>query len=245
MEIRYLDLTALIVAIVSVLMVGCAIDSGTDLVIIEEPQKSSAESVPIEAPSEIVVEEPETSIESEPQSEPEEVIEAPLKKKVSVIDLLAKKPIEKTEWLTGVVVEVISSRPGYTVGKIREDDVFRKYKFTTDQLLQRWMEVNFKINQYDEVLEIITLDANNDGIPDIQVREYGTSLKGWEDGFRIMEGTVANIRHDRNGKTYGIIKVRDGSFKTYGFDTYDFFKNGDQVRFKLDEANTVSGIEVI
>lgn len=243
MEIRYLDLTALIVAIISVLMVGCAIDSGDNLIIIEEPEAPPAEPVPIEAPTEVVVEEAPEQVDEEPLTEP--AIEEASPERETVSNLLAKKPADKTEWLTGVVIGVISTRPRYTVGEIREDKTLRKYKFTTDIELQRWTKISFRIDQTDKVVEIISTDADNDGVPDVQVRNYGTSIKGYEDGLRIMEGTLAKVRHDRKGKTYGIIKVHDGSFKTYGFDTYDYFKNGDRVRFKMDMNNNILEMEII
>lgn len=238
MEIRYLDLTALIVAIVSVLMVGCAIDSGNDLVIIEEPQEAPA---PVETPTEVAVEEPKPApIEAAPASPP---IAPPAEQ--PVVEPAAAPPKSYDKWLSGTVIDLISTRPSYTLGTIREDNTFRKYEFSTDLKLQRWMKVTFKVNRYDEVLEIISNDVDNDGVPDVQVRNYGTSIKGYEDGLRVMEGTLSNVRHDRNGKTYGIIKVHDGGFKTYGFDTYEFFSNGDNVKVKLDVDNHVVEMKVI
>ncbi len=241
MEIRYLDFTAFVVAVVSVLMVGCVMDSSKDSIVVEEQEiPRPPEPVAIEAPTEIVVEEP-----AKPAPEivvkPEAPTRKPLVEQESVSDLLAKEPMQKEEtWHEGVVIDIISSRPDYAVGTIRETKTFRRYKFTTDQRLQRWQNVRFKVNQYSEVIEITMRDANVDGEPDIVVREQGgTSLKRWEDGLRVMEGITERVRHGRNGKTYGFVKVHDGGFRQYEFATGDYFSNYERVEIKLDQEDKV------
>ncbi len=227
-------------------MVGCVIDSGKDLVVVEEQETPApTEPMPIEAPTEIVVEEPEPAVNETP-IEPKTDAKRPPAQKESVSDLLAKKPRGEEVWLEGVIIDIISSKPDYAVGNIRESETFRRYKFTTDQRLQRWQEVRFKVNQYDEVTEITIRDADGDGTPDVQIREHGgTSLKRWEDGLRVMEGTTERIRHERDGKTYGFVKVHDGGFRQYAFVSDDYFSNYARVEIKLDSDDTVIEISRI
>lgn len=223
-------------------MVGCVIDSGKNVIVEEQKTPQPPEPVPIEAPTQIVVEEPAPPVVDEvvvelPQTPPQELpVEQP-----SVAHLLARESAaQKEAWLEGVVIDIVTSRPGYAVGTIRDSETYRRYEFMTDQQLQRWQEVRFKVNQYDDVLEISILDADNNGTPDIQVRTRGgTSLKRWEDGLRVMEGRTEMVRHARDGKTYGVVRIQDGGFRQYKFVTDLYFSNGEQVEIKLDQEDQV------